>query len=173
MFYLINGEIMDFQRIINGHWKEVRWFDKYVTEINFCEAVFRGILGFREEISTHTKYFVLDFTDICSYSRMQRFSIQLCMLYRPDRDLQRRALISVLAGNMEEEMLLTATHARTHTHTHTHTHTQINQKIYRHAVTFSSANFRYAIKCNSFYFAIVKGKGKSVPLQAWTGPEGS
>jgi hypothetical protein len=30
------------------------------------------------------------------------------VLYQSDRDLQRRALISVLAGNMEEEMLLTA-----------------------------------------------------------------
>jgi len=37
------------------------------------------------------------------------------VLYQPDRDLQRRVLISVLAGNMEEEMLLTAIFKTTHT----------------------------------------------------------
>jgi hypothetical protein len=50
------------------------------------------------------------------------------VLYQPDRDLQRRVLISVLAGNMEEEMLLTAMFKTKHTHTHTHRN-NINKKI--------------------------------------------
>jgi hypothetical protein len=37
------------------------------------------------------------------------------VLYQPDGDLQRRTLITVLAGNMEEEMLLTAMFKTTHT----------------------------------------------------------
>jgi hypothetical protein len=41
------------------------------------------------------------------------------VLYQPGRDLQRRVLISVLAGNMEEEMLLTAMFKTKHTRTHT------------------------------------------------------
>jgi len=61
-------------------------------------------------------------------------------------------------------------------HAHTHTHTQrnnINQKNYTHVGTLSLANLRSAFKCNFFYFAIVKGKGKAVPLLAWTGLERS
>lgn len=39
---------------------------------------------------------------------MQRFLYPVCVLYQPDRDVERTALVGVLAGNMEKEMLLTA-----------------------------------------------------------------
>jgi hypothetical protein len=50
---------------------------------------------------------------------------------------------------------------------------QQNTKVYRISVLEVYSITRYVCSISFFGFNILTGKGKAVPLQAWSGPEGS
>ena len=137
MFYLINEEIMDLQRKTNEYWKEVRWFDEYVTEINFCQAVFRGTLGFREEISIHAKYFALEFTDILLIFPNAALSPSSCVCCTSQTGIFSAELQSVCWRETWKKKCSWLLCARTHTHTHT-------KKQYKSEKLHACWNFKFS-----------------------------